>query len=509
VSIVPGASVTADHEVRADVAVIGTGAGGAVLAARLAQRGLKVVVLEEGGAFTRADWKAGEERVSLPMLYQERGSRATADQAITVLQGRNLGGGTTVNWTTCFRTPSRILAHWRDVHRIDGWDDTTLEPHFVAVEERLGIAAWDAARVNANNGTLARGIAKMQGTTEVLRRNVRGCADSGFCGLGCPYDAKQAMHLTYLPDATAAGAVIHVDVRVERIEVQGRRAVAVHGVVMERERDRPAGPRLTVRADRVAVCGGALNSPALLLASGLDRPPVGRRTFLHPVVAVAGTYERPIRGWQGAPQSIASHDDVDRGPDRIGFFLEAAPLHPMLGALAARLAGPDSSAFMRRLPFVATHISLAVDGILDGDDGGTVTLRRDGRLRLDYPFRPALVEAMVAGTERLIRANLVAGAESVRTLHVEPAVVRSARDLKKALNRPYGALEHAVFSAHQMGGCAMGPDPATSVVRTDLRHHDVDNLWVVDGSVLPTALGVNPSETIYALAHRAADWVAG
>lgn len=508
-NVVTGAEMTADRELAADVCVIGTGAGGAVLAAGLAARGLKVVVIEAGGAFTRADWAAGEERVSLPMLYQERGSRATADQAITILQGRNLGGGTTVNWTTCFRTPARILDHWRTRHRIEGWDEASLAPHFEAVEARLGIAPWDEALLNGNNSKLRRGVRAQGGKAEVLRRNVRGCANSGFCGLGCPVDAKQAMHLTYLPDASAAGALFHVDVNVERLEHDGRRVVAAHGAVMERTRDRPTGRRLTVRADRFALCGGAINSPALLLASGLDRPPVGRRTFLHPVVAVAGEYAEPVRAWQGAPQSVASHDDVDRGPDRIGYFLEAAPLHPMLGALAARLAGPAAAAFMKRLPYLTTHIALAVDGLMEGDEGGTVTVRSDGRPRVDYPVGPALIEAMRAGTEDLLRANLAAGAVAAQTLHVEPARVTNARELKKALDRPFGALEHAIFSAHQMGGCAMGPDPATSVVNTQLRHHDADNLWVVDGSVFPTALGVNPSESIYALADRAVGWVAG
>ncbi len=506
--IIAGAEFNADRSIDVDVCIIGSGAGGAVLSAGLAQLGLRVCVLEEGGAFTRADWAEGLERVSMPMLYQERGGRATADQAITILQGRNVGGGTTVNWTTCFRTPKRILDHWQRVHGIEGWDEVSLAPHFEAVEQRLGIAPWSEELINSNNGLLEKGLRRMSQESAVLRRNVRGCANSGFCGLGCPYDAKQAMHLTYLPDAMGAGTVIYADLKVERIVVEGKRATSVVGVVMERGRDRPLAHNLVVRAKTIAVCGGAINSPALLLASGLTAGPVGERTFLHPVVAVAGDYEDPVRAWAGAPQSIASHHNVDRGPDRIGYFVEAAPLHPMLGALAARQAGARSADFMSRLGHYTTHISLAVDGLMKGDSGGTVTLRPDGRARLDYPFRPALMEAMQAGTETLIRANLTAGASQVLTMHTDPVAVRGVKGLRQVFERGFGPLDLAVFSAHQMGGCAMGPDPATSVVRPDLRHHQLENLFVVDGSVFPTALGVNPSESIYALAHRAVSTVA-
>jgi choline dehydrogenase-like flavoprotein len=153
-------------------------------------------------------------------------------------------------------------------------------------------------------------------------------------------------------------------------------------------------------------------------------------------------------------------------------------------------------------------LALQVDGILPGDEGGTTVLRSDGRPGLHYPVRPALVESMRASHQTLARIHLAAGAREVGSLHSTPLSVRSEADLRRLADAPYGALEHAIFSAHQMGGCSMGPDPTTSVVGADHRHHTVHNLYIVDGSVLPTALGVNPSQTIYGLAHRARDFVA-
>ncbi len=499
--------LTADVDESCDVCIVGSGAGGAVLAAELAARGLDVVVVEEGGHHTKADFTL-QEADAYPMLYQDRGLRATADLAITVLQGRAVGGSTVVNWTTCFRTPSDILAHWESAHGVVGLDSASLAPHFDAVEARLGIAPWSEDLVNANNRVLLRGCRALGWEASLLRRNVRGCVNSGFCGLGCPVDGKQAMHLTTLPDALGAGARLYANTRVRRLVSEGDRITAIEGEVLDAW-DRPTGVTVTLRP-KVAVCsGGAINGPALLLRSGLDRNGrLGKRTFLHPVVAMAGFYEDEIRGFYGAPQSVSSHQFIDRGQGRVGYFLEAAPVHPMLASSSFNQFGAPLGELMAQLSHIGVVIAVHRDGLLPGEEGGCVSLRRDGRVRIDYPIGPELVEAMTSAHEALARVHLAAGAASVGSLHNDPVRLDSLSDLPRLGEATYGPLEHTIFTAHQMGGCAMGSDPDTSVVDSELRHHHLPNLFVVDGSVLPTSLGVNPSETIYALSHRAAEHVA-
>ncbi|NCG19422.1 MAG: GMC family oxidoreductase [Rhodobacterales bacterium] len=507
-AIIDGVQITADVDVSCDVCIIGSGAGGAVLAAGLVEAGLTVVMLEAGGHHTRRDFNL-QEGTAFPMLYQERGTRATADLAITILQGRSVGGSTTVNWTTCFRTPERILEHWQQVHGIEGLDVATLAPHFQAVEARLNVKTWDQIPPNPSNGRLAKGCQALGWDHALIRRNVKGCANSGYCGMGCPVDGKQAMHVTYLPDAVARGLTLYADTRADRIEVVDKRVVAVHATVLQRGYDgRVTGKKVTVRPKVCVSSGGAVNGPALFMRSGLGGlGPVGRRTFLHPVVAVIGRYAERIDGWYGAPQSVSSHHFIDRGADKYGFFLENAPLHPMLAAASSGMFGLEAQAFLKQMPYLSPLISLCVDGLVPGDEGGTVSLKSDGRIQLDYPISAQLAEGFRASHDALAKIHLAAGALGAASMHGSSVHVASKADLAALATAPYGAHEHTIFSAHQMGGCSMGNDASTSVVNAQHRHHQIPNLFVVDGSVFPTALGVNPSLTIYGLAHRARKFV--
>lgn len=503
--ILAGADIPSDVAETCDVCIVGSGAGGAVLAAGLVEAGLDVVMLEAGGSFARADFDL-HEQTAYPAMYQDRATRATADLAISILQGRTVGGSTTVNWTTCYRTPARILKHWERVHGIEELSAETLRPHFEAVEARLNIARWPAQLANPNNAAILRGAEKLGWEAATTRRNVKGCANSGYCGMGCPVDGKQAMHVTYLPDAVAGGLRLYADCEARRVIVERGRVASVEASVLDRTTGRDAERRVVVRPKVVALAGGAINTPALLLRSGLDAGGrVGRRTFLHPVVGMAGLYDSPINGFWGAPQSAASHQFIDRGDDRMGFFLEAAPVHPMLIALGTGGFGEAHAAFMEQLPYASATLALCVDGILPGDEGGTVSLRSDGRIRIDYPIGPALREGFEAAHKALAELTLAAGARQAVSMHAEPVHMDSVADLGRLDGARYGAHEHGIFTAHQMGGCGMGRE---GVVDTQHRFKGVDNLFVVDGSVLPTALGVNPSQTIYGLAHRARRYVA-
>lgn len=494
-------NLSTDAPLTCDVLVIGSGAGGAVAAANFAKAGLEVLLIEEGPYRTRKDWIELDESKSYRMLYQERAARATSDMSIAVFQGRAVGGTTVVNWTTCFRTPEWVFDHWKAQSGLT-LNASTLAPHWAAVEERLSIQPWPEEMVNANNGVLLRGCRELGWEHEILRRNVKGCANSGYCGLGCPVGGKQAMHLTYIPDALSNGARLVSDLRADRLITSAGQVTEVQCTVMDPASDGTNGPTLSIRPGKVVLAAGAINTPAILLRSGLnDNQLVGRRTFLHPTVGMRGLFDETIAPYYGAPQSVASHQFLHRGEDKVGYFFEVAPMQPMLASLTTVSGGQEKIDMMRTLPHNCALISLAADGFAAGDEGGVVSLKSDGRVQLDYPISDPLREMFQDSHKTMAQLLFAAGAKEVHSGHIAPVVLTAPSQVDQLDLAPYGAHEHAIFSAHCMGGCPMGTDRQTSVVGPDLRHHGISNLLVMDGSVLPTSLGVNPSLSIYGLSH--------
>jgi len=499
-SVTDGAAQTADLALSADVCVIGTGAGGAVTAATLAEAGHDVLMLEEGGYYTSDDFTARERDAT--KLYQEGMQRTTADLGITILQGRAVGGTTVVNWTTSFRTPEDVVAHWKEKHHVGGFAYADLVPHWDWIERRLGIAKVDVDAMNPNNRTLYDGCKALEWQVDTLRRNVHKCVQLGMCSLGCPMNAKRSMLVTLVPDAIDAGARLVFRARADRFETAGGEVGLLRGTLLDASGRTPTGKTFTVKAKRFVVSGGAINSPALLLRSGIDDGGrMGRRTFLHPVIGSGGLYSEPIRSYTGAPQSAASHHFAHRD-DEVGFFLEVAPWYPVTTGTALAGFGKEHFDGMKKLENLALHLAIAIDGFHDDVDGGTVSLRPSGMPLLTYPIPDRLWRAFRFAQKRLAEVQFASGAKTVLTLHDPPLALASVRDLDRVDSRPYEVGRLPVFTAHQMGGCAMGDDAQTSIVRSeDLRHHTLTNLHVIDGSVFPTSLGVNPQESIYGLSR--------
>jgi choline dehydrogenase-like flavoprotein len=483
-----------------DVCIVGSGAGGAVMAYTLANAGFSVIVLEEGGHYTKKDFKMRED-LAYPQLYQEAAGRVTKDLGISILQGRAVGGTTVVNWTTSYRTPEHVLEHWAKVHGVGGFTKKDLDPHWDAIEERLNIKEIALDESNRNNRLLYDGCQKLGFEAAVTSRNTRECFKSGYCGMGCPVDAKQSMLVTYLPDAVEKGAVIVSRARVDRLERDGDRIVSLTISDLGEDGYNPTGRMTTINADRFIISAGAIGSPAILIRSGLGGGMTGKRTFLHPVTGITGIYKEEVRPFYGAPQSVASHHFADRG-DNIGFFMEAAPLHPLLAALASTTYGKEHRGRMVSLANMSAHVGLTIDGFHPSETGGTVEVRKSGAPVVDYVIPPRVWEGLRAATKELVKINLAAGAEKVCTPHDPALEITKESQLSLIDDAPYETGRMIVFAAHVMGGCMMGDDAKTSVVRSsDLRHHQMTNLHVVDGSVLPTSLGVNPQETIYGLSR--------
>ena len=510
--IIDAARLEQDRALSCDVAIVGSGAGGGVTAEILAHAGLEVVVLEEGPLATSVEFRMREQE-AYPRLYQESAARQTLDKSITILQGRCVGGGTTINWTSSFRTPRRTLAHWRDVHGLAGLTEEALDPWVARMESRLGIGPWSVPP-NGNNDALRRGAAKLGFATGSIRRNVKGCANLGYCGLGCPIDAKQSMLVASIPAALQAGATLVHRARVMALALDGDRITRLQARGVEGNGAAPREPILEVRARHFVLAAGAIGSPALLQASGAPDPYrlAGTRTFLHPTVVSAAVMPDRVAPWSGAPQTVYSDHFLESLPldGPAGFKLEVPPVHPVLAAITLPGYGREHARWMSQLPYLQVTIALLRDGFHPEAPGGRVSRRRDGGPVLDYAMTPYLWEGVRRAWLAMAELQFAAGATTVMPLHEEARAAATWREAKAAIESlPLKALAARVVSAHVMGGCAMGPDERHAVTTPEGRHHHLANLSIHDGSLFPTSVAANPQLTIYALAARLATALAG
>lgn len=523
----PTGSVAGDLLVlQADVVIVGSGAGGGVIAAELTRAGRSVVVVEAGPFLDEAHLPT-DEMDAFSRLYLNHGLLTTWDGSITMLAGSGVGGGTLVNWMTSIAAPDDVRADWARDHGLAGIDGAAFDADIAAIERELGVAP--ATVIPAKDGIILRGAAALGWEAAPTRRNAESCGDCGSCPFGCPRAAKQSGIRAHLATAAAGGARIVDRARVTRVLIEHGRAAGVEAqvLVVDPATGEPmAGPggdplhprtrQLVVRAPQVVVSSGAVRSPAVLLASGLDHPAIGRHLRLHPVPIVAGLFDEPIDMWRGTMQAARSLEFSRPEAGRNGYVIESAPGHPGLIALALPWEGTDAHAdLLRRIRHVGPLIAVTRDG-----GAGRVRLTGSGHARIDY--------ALDAGGVATLRHALVSMAGLVRAAGARQIVVvgtpprwhgrtgaagqegRSFAVFEDALRDfDFAPNRGSVFSAHQMGSVRMGASVADHPCDPEGRVRTragapVAGLYVGDGSLFPTAIGVNPMITIMALARRVA-----
>jgi choline dehydrogenase-like flavoprotein len=510
--VIDAATLQSDRVIEADVVIVGSGAGGGVTAEILSLAGLKVVIVEEGALKSSKDFKM-READAYPSLYQESAARKTRDKAINILQGRTVGGSTTVNWTSSFRTPPATLDYWGKHFGLVDYTPAALAPWFDMMEQRLNVSTW-AVPPNENNDLLRRGAVSLGIPVGAIRRNVKGCWNLGYCGMGCPTNAKQSMLVTTIPAALELGATLITHARAERFVFNGDRVDHLLCTGLDASAQAPSGRQLTLRAKHFVVAGGAINSPALLLRSDAPDPHglLGKRTFLHPTVISAGHFEQRVDAYAGAPQTIYSDHFLPQqaidGP--IGYKLEAPPLHPLLLSTTMAGFGDSHALLMQQFPHIHALLGLLRDGFHDQSIGGSVEVERGGAAVLDYPISPFVWDGVRRALLSMAEIQFAADAKAVYPIHeLAQNGYTSWRAAQKGINAlPYKDLLTRVVSAHVMGGCTMSDDVRLGVVGSDGRYHGIANLSVHDGSLFPTSIGANPQLSIYGITARLASKLA-
>jgi choline dehydrogenase-like flavoprotein len=503
--IYDASQLTCPLEIRADICVVGSGAGGSAAATIAAEAGKTVVVLEAGSFITPKKMTQREEQM-LPQLLWEAGGRSTADRAVRIHQGRAVGGSTMHNLNLCARIPAPIRRSWSAHRGMKYLPEERWEVLYAEVEAILGVSEIPAALRNRHNSLLLHGCRELGWKGGALRHNRSGCLGSGYCLLGCMYDAKNNALKMLLPRLVAAGGEVLTNCQAIVVEHDGGQVRGVRAAAMDPISRRPMGT-VRVQAQTVCLAASATGTPAILLRSSVPDPSgsTGRSLRVHPALLAAGEFDEPVRAWEGIPQSVECTEllDFERahppdgGAEPAGVartWIVPAFAHPVGTATMVPGLGGEHRTLMESYERLAVFTSMLHDRT-----SGRVRPRGDFGIRIDYWPDEADRRELTAGLAACARLLFASGA---RRVHV-PTTPLQSYERSDSLG-PLDTLELSpgtldITAVHPMGSVPMGDDPERAAVGSDGRHHHLNGLWVADGSLFPSSIGVPPQLSIYAM----------
>lgn len=487
-----------DRSEMVDVCIVGSGAGGAVAAHTLAAQGYKVLLLEEGGFFSQKDY--GQDAMTMTRkMYRYAGMVHTVGYpAVLTPVGRCVGGTTEINSGTCFRTPHTVFDRWVRQFGLADWSPDRMVKHFEDVEQMIHVAPATTPALGRNSQLFAEGAAKLGLKAEPLVRNVSDCKGSGVCSMGCPTNAKQSMALTYIPAALEAGARLIANTQVSRVEFRHGHATGLVAHFLDPETGNRVG-KLTVEAKVVILACGTFHTPVLLRRSGVPDPSrlIGRHLTLHPATKALAIFPEEVQGWHEIPQGMFIRDLAAEGIVFEGIFTP-----PAYTASSFLLNGPAHREVMER------YNHLACFGLMVSDtSSGRILRMPNGHALALYNLNKTDVRRFVRGIGMLADIFFAAGATKVfPALHNIPVLTREQGSAPLHETKIHAKdLELQAF--HPLGTCRMGADPYESVVDPHCRLYGFDNLYILDGSIFPTSLGVNPQLTIMAASRKIAGYI--
>lgn len=492
--VIDSAGFDADREIEAEAVVIGTGAGGAAAAYELASRGLAVVMIEEGKYYTRKDF-TGSFREMIMKLYRNAGAGFTIGNPPIVMPiGRTVGGTTTINSGTCYRTPEHVLADWR-AEGLTALTPEEMEPYFGQVEEIVKAQPAEEKYVGPIGELIGKGAREM-GFTDCgpLTRNADGCDGKAACQFGCPNDAKQSTNVSFVPRALDRAAVLYAGFDARKLLMDGNR---VKGVVAFSVDKATRGRKLAVRAPVVIVAAGTVLSPVFLSKNGIKNPQLGRNLSIHPAGGAGAFFEgMDLMNNRTIPQGFGVGDLASEGIR----FEGGTPPFAVYG-VSNQLYGEE---YIRALE---DYPSTAFFGFMIKDESRGRILGGPGKFPiLHYQINREDFKKFIKGMTVLSRIFLKAGARRVFCLGgaARGQVFETEADVDRFAERGWKPGQFVMSAWHPLGTCRMGADKGRGVVDSDHRVFGYDGLYVMDGSVVPSSLGVNPQITIMSLATRAA-----
>jgi choline dehydrogenase-like flavoprotein len=496
--VTDGRSVTEDLTLECEVVVVGTGAGGAAAAYELASRGRAVLLLEEGDYHRRSSFRGRPSHAYKDLYRDEAMTMAFGNVTVPLWTGRAVGGSTVINSGTCYRAPERTLRRWRTEMGLPSvFSSEGLGPYYERVERMLEVAPGNPLHLGAIAGIIARGAEHLGYSHHALHRNAPGCDGQGVCCFGCPTGAKRSTDVSYVPEALKCGAQLVTAAHVDRVEIIGGRARGVTVTLGVRGPRGDERRKLTVKADAVVVAGGALMTPLLLRQSGAARSSkmLGKNLSIHPATKVLALFDEKVEQWRGIPQSYT----IDHFADE-GILFEGGSLPFDVAALSVPWTGQRYTDMMEQYPYLATFGFMIQD-----TSRGEVRQGPGGSPLMFYRLNDTDAALLQRGVGLLCDVYQKAGARRVFPFVAGHDEVNTASALVRLRTAKLRAGDVELSAFHPLGTCRIGVDPSQSCLGPDHEVHDVEGLYVTDGSAIPSSLGVNPQMTIMATALRAAE----
>ncbi len=487
-----------------DIAIVGSGAAGGVLAERLStlcSRGARILLLEAGPYYRREFFNQRE--ADMTTLFWERGAFYTRDGAISIAMGRCVGGGTTVYTGVSFRTPEEVLEAWRRDDSLEDIAASDFIPRFERLERELNVREFPESEVNENNRLFRAGCESLRWKWKHLKLAATAdCNGCGFCNLGCWNGSKQTTLEVHIPRALKQGVELLADCHVDRVE-KNRVFAHISEPAPGHYSQAPVGP-VEIRARLILLAAGAIHSPAILMRSrlGLEGDVLGKFVTLHPALTLHAIHPHPVCGHAGFPKTFY----VDDFADSHDYLLETAFYFPGVTAKNIVGFGQDHREMMKQYTHFQSLIVLHLDAAREENQ---VRLR-GGKPVLDYRMSPQTIQSLTHAMQSSARLFFEAGASKVM-IPAAPRALERERDARHI--EQMVAVEHflpqrvPVASAHPQGGCRMGSRPEVGIVNSYGQVHGHPWLFVCDASIFPASVRVNPFMTIMAFADRTAEHI--
>ncbi len=487
-----------DMEITADVCVVGSGAGGATVACELAEGGLDVVVIEEGGYYKTEDFNYNAAEM-ISKLYRNAGSiMIYGIPNIMFVEGCCVGGSTVINGGMCWRTPEKILKKWHWEFGIDYIEYKYVEKFFEKVEKIIHVSYQDPGSIGKDSLLMRKGAEKLGYKIKPNKRNQIHCIGSNNCAFGCPTGAKQSTLLSYIPKLEKYGGRVFANTKAEKIIKSGNKIKEIIAYVKDPE-GYEIDRKLTIKAKIFILAGGAFQTPILLLKNKVlpSYQPVGKYLMLHPNVKVVAIFDEEIQSWKGVSQAYQIVEFVDEGI----LMAETMP-PPAILAFSMPLFGDDAK------EIIDNYNRIAVSGVLVEDTNW-------GRIKVFFKKEPLFTYNITnldlyrikRGVALLSEVFFTAGAKKLFLPFHSLRWIHSIDEIRNIFKTKIKKTDLDLFTVHAMGTCRMGDDPKRSVLNSFCQSHLIDNLFITDASVFPTPIGVNPMETIMMLATRTADYI--